>query len=326
MAQLKLSGFQLKPRKISLPRVQLFRKGKVIQLRFLQKLIEPQSNDVIAGEISSFPCLGKTRDGKQIYLCQFSSQTALLKELGRLREIAFRAVGEGSGKPYDIDQFDFYYEHLILWDERNREIVGAYRLGNVQKIRQRSECTSLYTETLFQFNPSFDEVLSSGLELGRSFVQPKYWGNRSLDYLWYGIGAYLKYHPEIRYLYGPVSISGQLPGRAKALIASFYASHFNNGQNWVSPKNAYKIPKKYREICHFGADYRGEFKELQERLKRMGLTVPTLYKQYAEVAEIGGVTFCAFNIDVDFGYCLDGFVVVDLSALKENKRKRYLGE
>ena len=147
-----------------------------------------------------------------------------MREIGRLREIAFRAVGEGSGNRRDVDPYDRYYEHLILWDVEDLEIVGAYRLGNTSQMLEAEQ--ALYTQSLFNYTEQMTPYFDNGLELGRSFVQPKYWGKRSLDYLWYGIGAYLKKHPKIRYLFGPVTLSNSMPKAAKDLLVYFYKLHF----------------------------------------------------------------------------------------------------
>lgn len=162
-------------------------------------------------ELAQAECLGTTADGKTIYLWQRNGQedVPILRELGRLREIAFRAVGEGSGKRRDTDSYDDDYLHLILWDNEDLEIVGAYRF--IPTAMREPE--ALYSYSLFHYDDKMQDILEHGIELGRSFIQPRYWGRRGLDYLWSGIGAYLARYPHYRYLFGPVSISGGLPPR-----------------------------------------------------------------------------------------------------------------
>jgi hypothetical protein len=152
---------------------------------------------------------GRTADGKVIYLWQRNGQedAPLLRELGRLREIAFRAVGEGSGKRRDVDGYDDDYLHLILWDEEDLEIVGAIALCR-PPCSWKSAAWKGSTATACSTTTRMDDILQHGIELGRSFIQPRYWGRRGLDYLWSGIGAYLARYPHYRYLFGPVSISG----------------------------------------------------------------------------------------------------------------------
>lgn len=150
----------------------------------------------------------------------------MLRELGRLREIAFRAVGEGSGKRRDIDGYDDDYLHLILWDEEDLEIVGAYRFMPTAIQLAKRGLEGIYSYSLFHYDGRMDDVLQHGIELGRSFIQPRYWGRRGLDYLWSGIGAYLARYPHYRYLFGPVSISGGLPPAARDLLVAFYRMWF----------------------------------------------------------------------------------------------------
>jgi len=171
------------------------------------------------------------------------------------------------------------------------------------------------------------QYLYRGLELGRSFVQPRYWGKRSLDYLWYGIGALLKSNPQYRYLFGPVSISNNYSRNAKDLLVFFYSLYFGHQEKPVTAMMPYQIEEKQKEKFarqFSGDDYKADFKQLKSMLAIMGYTVPTLYKQYTEVVDNDGIIFSDFNIDPDFADCVDGFVIVDIEKLKPKKRKRYM--
>jgi putative hemolysin len=270
--------------------------------------------------------LGETSDGKLIYLYQHDTSSSVMREIGRLREIAFRAVGEGTNKRRDIDKYDNDYYHLILWDKEDLEIAGAYRFGDAKHLVQSKGVSGLYSSTLFTYSEIMTPYFEQGLELGRSFVQPKYWGKRSLDYLWYGIGAFLKKHPEYRYLFGPVSLSNAYPKPAKDLLIQFYSAHF--GQSSKSrAKAAAKVPYllPIKSISPFkGEDYKQDFTHLKHLLANMGLAVPTLYKQYSETYDEGGVEFVDFSIDAEFGDCIDALVIGDISMMKQKKRSRYL--
>lgn len=290
----------------------------------LTAIAHPESRADLVQEIRQCEKLGSLAIGKEVFLYQYKPNSAIMREIGRLREISFRAVGEGSGKRLDIDHFDRWYDHLILWDQENHEIIGAYRMRQTHQIQTlNTEVPSLYTQTLFNFNHEFDDKLPQGLELGRSFIQPKYWNKRNLDILWYGIGAYLNRFDHIRYMFGPVTLSDQFPDFAKDEMVSFYQSHFSSSANLASAK----LPYQPREgVGYQGEDYKAEFKELKAFLSKNKLAVPTLYKQYTELCEDGGVHFLAFNIDPDFSNCVDGLVLVDLDKVKQNKRERYLGK
>ncbi len=161
------------------------------------------------------------------------------------------------------------------------------------------------------------------LELGRSFVQHKYWGKRSLDYLWFGIGAFLQRHPGFRYLFGPVSLSDHYPKAAKDLLIQFYTLYFGCTDGIASSKLPYLLPKDYPHSFS-GDNYKTDFNQLKHQLANMGMVVPTLYKQYTETYQAGGVHFIGFNIDPDFNHCVDGLVLADLNTLKPKKRARYM--
>ena len=259
-------------------------------------------------------------DGKTIYLYQYTTSSPIMRELGRLREITFRAVGEGTNQRRDIDKYDKSYYHLILWDKNDLEIVGAYRFGDVKKLLKRGE--AVYSSTLFDYNKAMQPYFEEGLELGRSFVQQKYWGKRSLDYLWIGIGAFLSKHPQYRYLFGPVTLSAKMPATAVKLITAFYIYYFPDQEEVATAKVPYPICTIAQENFKY-MEYKEALVWLKDALKHMNVTLPTLYKQYADVCKEGGVRFVAFNIDPDFQNCIDGLVIVDMTMLKPKKRKRY---
>lgn len=303
-------------------------KGKNGILKTQNEISLPERKDEIKYELKSAEELGQTKDGKKILLYETDSESVVLKEIGRLREISFRHVGEGSGKKRDIDSYDFYYNHLIVWDEENLEIAGAYRIGICKDIVSMFGKNGLYTSTLFNFDKKFDEYFKNSIELGRSFVQPKYWNSRALDYLWQGIGAYVRENKNIRYLFGPVSLSDSYSDEAKALIIYYYQNYFKPKEKMVHHKSPYifsqKQIAKMQEIFTL-KDKKLDFLKLKEELSLYGNIVPTLYKQYSEVCEEGGVEFHDFGVDKDFNNCIDGFIVCDLDKLKPQKRKRYIG-
>lgn len=269
--------------------------------------------------------LGKTADSKVIYLYKHQGSSALMREIGRLREVSFREVGEGTLHTRDIDQYDSHYFHLILWDSDALEIVGAYRFADAQELSQAQHETGLYSATLFNYNEQMQPYLAEGLELGRSFIQPQYWGKRSLDYLWYGIGAFIRKYPKYRYLFGPVSLSDTYPDEAKQLIIAFYTLYF--GASKPCAEAIIPFVRKQSERLQFnGNDYKSEFTQFKHVLANMGYAVPTLYKQYCDIAQLDGVKFHAFNIDPEFNHCVDGLVMVDIQQLKPKKYQRYIAE
>jgi putative hemolysin len=210
----------------------------------------PEERKQLRREIHQCELLGTTNDGKHIYLYHYQTDSSVMREIGRLREISFRAVGEGSGKRRDTDHYDAHYQHIVLWDDQELEIVGSYRIADATKTITEHGVAGLYSSALFDYAPAMDRIFERGLELGRSFVQPRYWGKRGLDYLWFGIGAYLRANPQIRYLFGPVSISNEYNDNAKATLVHLYRHYFSSPAHLARAKHPLIMPTKiwYRSV------------------------------------------------------------------------------
>jgi len=287
-----------------------------------------QNRQELKKELENAKPIGETTDGKKIYLYANAGDNVLIKEIGRLREISFRQVKEGSGKQRDIDDFDYCYEHIILWDEKDLEIVGSYRIVKSSEMIDAYGIDGLYTSTLYRYDKTFDKYFPNSIELGRSFIQPKYWNSRALDYLWQGIGAYIRANPDIRYMFGCVSISSSYSEEATSLLVYFYTNYFGAKIKSVEHRDSYIMleskKRKYDELF-FKDDYAKDLIILKHELHLMGYVIPTLYKQYSELCDDNGVEFIDFGIDKGFGNCVDGFIIVDIEKLKPQKRRRYLG-
>ena len=289
-------------------------------------IAKPERKIDLVESVSCGEKLGNTPDGKTIYLFEPVELSPVMREIGRLRETTFRAVGEGTGKRRDLDHFDMYYRHLILWDNEDLEIAGAYRFVDAGNVVADKGPNGLYSGSLFKLDQNRCYFLENGLELGRSFVQQRYWKRRSLDYLWYGIGAFLVKNPQYRYLFGPVSISNTMSQVAKELLIYFYKIYFSADMKMSCSRNPFRFSQSatYLKEQFSGNDYHADFKKLKSLLSNLGTAVPPLYKQYTELCEPGGVIFLDFNIDPAFNNCIDGLVIVDTHKLKERKRKRYI--
>jgi putative hemolysin len=292
-------------------------------------IAHPESRQTLKKELTKGQLLGETRDGKQILLMDWEPESALMREIGRLRELSFRKVGEGTGRRRDTDSYDAHYRHLVLWDEVELEVVGSYRLGEAGSILRERGMAGLYTHSLFKFDSNFEAYAKEAIELGRSFVQPRYWGSRALDYLWQGLGAYLRHHPQIRYMFGPVSISARYPRPARDLMVYFYHHYFGCRHYLGEAKIPYKLSQSSQAECielFSGEDFEQDQQELKHRLSLYDLTIPTLFKQYTDLCEPGGVCFLDFGVDPDFANCTDGMILVDVQRVKASKRIRYMGE
>ena len=273
--------------------------------------------------VEAMALLGQTSDGKQIRVGRLDTGSGLLQEIGRLRELTFRAVGEGTGQRLDVDVYDSWYEHIVLWDAPASKIAGAYRIARGARVLAERGLDGLYTASLFHYSDESIPRIAQGMELGRSFVVPDYWGSRSIDYLWQGIGAYLSRHRNVRYLFGPVSISAALPLEAREQIVAYYERYFGSaGQGAVSrqPFVYRAAPPEFDTV-----DAATAFRVLKANLDGIGATLPMLYKQYTDLCEPGGARFLAFGVDPAFSNAIDGLIEVDLQRMRPKKRERYLG-
>lgn len=290
-------------------------------------IAHPENRQILKQELEQSQALGETSDGKKIYLYEYKKGSVILQEIARLREYTFRKVEEGTGKKRDKDDYDYYYKHIVLWDEKELEIAGAYRIAESNYIYAYYDVEGFYTDSLFHFDDDFRKYLNNSIELGRSFVQPKYWGSRALDYLWQGIGAYLYKNLHIKYMFGAVTLSGSMPKSAQELILYYYDKYYGDHDELLHPKDKFKFSKNALEDLAFifnGHDAKEEFKILREQLDYYGVTVPTLYKQYADLCEEGGISFMGYNVDKHFGNCVDSFILVNIDKIKAKKRDRYI--
>ena len=250
-----------------------------------------------------------------------------LQELGRLRELTFRAVGEGTGRSADIDVFDDYYEHLFVWNTETREIVGAYRLGRTDAISRRFGKRGLYTSTLFDYNELFLKLLGPALELGRAFVRIEYQKSfASLMLLWKGIGEYVSRHPRHCRLIGPVSISNDyLPLSRELLVGYLRKKNFDPlAPTMVRPKRPFRGRFSLRSV--------GEEAELLADIETLSTVVadlepdgkgaPVLLRQYLKL----GGRMLGFNVDPDFGDALDCLVLIDLRKTNPRVLRKYMSD
>jgi len=248
----------------------------------------------------------------------------LLQEIGRQREIAFRQVGEGTGRAIDLDEFDHYYGHLCLWNTRNDELVGAYRLGRTDEILRQHGSAGLYTRTLFEYDSRLLARIGPALELGRSFVKAEYQRTpMPLFLLWKGIGQYVGRFPQYRTLFGPVSISSEYTAISQQMIIGFLEKHgyIHELANWVKAKT----PFVSRPIKGWDSRLVPGLEELASAISEVEShrkSIPVLLKEYLRL----GGKLLGFNVDPHFNNSLDGLIVVDLTQTEPRLLARYMGE
>lgn len=286
-------------------------------------LIEAVPVSALRAAIATLPQLGRTREGRAIVAGALPADSPLLREIGRLRELTFRQVGEGTGRALDLDDYDSWYDHIVLWDDQAGAVAGAYRVARGAQVLARRGLAGLYTASLFDWSESALPRIAEGMELGRSFVAPAYWNSRSIDQLWQGIGAYLARHRQVRYLFGAVSISAALPCAAREQIVAYYQHFHGQGEAAATARKPFGFtdaPPQFEAM-----DATTALAVLRGNLDALGAQLPMLLRQYTELCEPGGVRFLAFGVDADFSGCVDGLIELDLACMQARKRQRYLG-
>jgi putative hemolysin len=286
--------------------------------------------ELIANEIASLPADCRVEDTREfaVYLAEARQIPLALQEIGRLREITFRAAGEGTGEPRDLDRFDPYYLHLFLWNKQKREIAGGYRLGVVPKILARLGQKGLYTDSLFRFKFGFFARLGPSLELGRSFIRPEYQrAYAPLLLLWKGIAGFVARHPEYSTLIGAVSVSNQYSPASRELIARYFEKR-SAAEKWHGSVRA-RRPLRGNLVQRWEtAALRALLPDVEDLsapiadLEPDGKGIPILVRQYVRL----GGKLLAFSVDPQFGNTLDGFVMVDLTRTSPEILSRYMGK
>jgi putative hemolysin len=237
----------------------------------------------------------------------------IMTELGRLREITFREVGEGTNRKIDIDEFDLYYHQLFIWDEEAKTIVGAYRAGKGNEIIERYGKKGFYIESLFKIDNAFTPILQQSIELGRSFIIKEYQKKPlPLFLLWKGILYFLIKNPEYRYLIGPVSISNRFSNYSKGTIINFMkANYFDNDlARFIQPRNILKVPvsKDETQVIFENSNDIGKLDKFIQDIEPEDFRMPVLLKKYIK---LNGKIVC-FNVDPKFNNALDGLLILDL--------------
>ena len=300
--------------------VKKFFKPNLKALKKPQQIIDAQPQEVLIAEIE------KLRDNKQrihtqkefeLYIASAGDIPNLLTEIGRQREITFRAVDEGTNRSLDLDEYDLYYHHLFLWDKEANKLVGAYRLGKGGDIMEIYGKRGFYIESLFKLKKPMEPILRSSVELGRSFVVQEYQRKiLPLFLLWKGILYFIIKNPEYRYLIGPVSISNHYSKLSKGLMIEFIKRNFYRADlaEYVKPRKKFK--PKYKQVDagalleKSGNDIRMLDQFIQE-IEPEKFNVPVLLKKYIKQ----NARIISFNVDPKFEMSLDGLILLDMNDL-----------
>ena len=295
-----------------------------------ETIVFPVPRRYVIGDIEALPSDQLLTENSEfaVYAARASQMPHLLEELGRLRELTFRTAGEGTGKRLDIDQFDSYYWHLLLWHKEKQELIGAYRAGNTDEIIRDHGIKGLYTHTLFRFDERLFLKIGSALELGRSFVCPEYQRQYApLLMLWKGIARFIVTHPETPVLFGAVSISNEYSRLSREMIVRYFESRHDGDEfaDLIQPRTPFRAPRLRRWDCRALCNVLRDVDELAEPISDVetdGKGLPILIRQYAKL----GGKLVGFNLDKKFSDVVDGLVIVNLRHTDPAVLDRYMGK
>ncbi len=311
-------------------RIPLARRRLLLRQGRQAPVIEAVPAGELAAEIERLPPAARllAAGDQEVWVERAAAMPALMRELGRLREITFRGVGEGTGREIDLDMFDDHYLHLFIWNRARQEVVGAYRLGLADEIVGRFGVEGLYTHTLFKFDQRLLERIAPAVELGRSFVRPEYQkAFSSLLLLWKGIGTFLARNPRYATLFGPVSITNEYRDDSRnmmlrALSLSNFAPEL---AHLVKPRHAPKRRTRGEwanpDFEKFISDVDGVSAIIQD-IEADHKGIPILLRQYLKL----GGRLLAFNLDEEFSSVVDGLIAIDLRQTDRKTMVRYMGE
>jgi putative hemolysin len=264
-----------------------------------------------------------THQNYEVFIAEATDIPHILRQIGRLREITFRAEGEGTNRSIDIDEYDIHYLHLFIWDRDARKIVGAYRIGRGAELYNKFKLKGFYLNELFKIETGFAPIIKKSLEMGRSFIIEEYQGKHaSLFLLWKGVLVYLKNNPEYRYLIGPVSISNSFSILSKELMVKFIKQHHYDWElaKLVKPRKKFKPKLKSVDSEILLNQNFKNLKDLDSQISEIEATnakVPILLKKYISQNS----KIICFNIDPKFNDALDGFLIMDLQNVPEDTIK-----
>jgi len=296
-----------------------------------KRIVTPVDASIMISEVDQLKandCRLLKSKNYEVYLAAAKDIPNMLREIGRLREITFREVGEGTNEAIDLDSFDTYYHHMFLWDDDKKQIAGAYRMGLGSHIFQRYGIDGFYLQDLFRFEPELYKMMSQSIEMGRAFIVSEYQQKpMPLFLLWKGIVHTTLRHPEHQYLIGGVSISNQFSNFSKSLMIEFMKSHYYDPYvaQYVHPKKEFKVKLKDADkdfvFDATEADL-NKFDKIIDEVEPGALRLPVLLKKYIKQ----NAKLVAFNVDPLFNHSVDGLMYIKIADLPESTVKPVMEE
>lgn len=298
----------------------------------MEQIIEPVDKELIEKELTSDKFVRETNNGGNLlYIITAHDSPNIMKEIGRLRELSFRSAGGGTGESVDIDKYDTSekpYKQLIVWDPKDKEILGGYRYHCVKT----GEEMHLSTTALFNFSEKFKkDYIPNMIELGRSFVQPRYQsaqrrakGLYALDNLWDGLGALVVLNPDIKYFFGKVTMYKQYNVKARNILIYFMEKYFTDTENLVVPITPMEIEIDREEMSSIfiGSDYKEDYKILSKEIRNLGEHIPPLINSYMNISPSMKVFGTVTN--PYFGNVEETGIMITVSDIYQNKFERHI--
>jgi len=287
-----------------------------------KQIVTSVSTELIEKEVDDlrgYDCRLLESKNYEVFLVSADKIPNILKELGRLREITFRAIGEGTNKAIDLDSCDSYYHHMFLWDNVAKKIAGAYRMGLGSKIFAKYGINGFYLQDLFRFEPELYSMMSESIEMGRAFIIKEYQQKpMPLFLLWKGIVHTTLRFPEHKYLIGGVSISNQFSSFSKSLMIEFMKSHYYDPYvaQYIRPKKEFKVQLKDTDKDFVFDETKADLNKFDRVIDELepGLRIPVLLKKYIKQ----NAKVIAFNVDPLFNNAVDGLMYIKIADLPES--------
>ncbi|GEC79593.1 GNAT family N-acyltransferase [Flavobacterium aquatile] len=296
-----------------------------------KKIVTPANQDKMVEEVAKL----RETDSRllqsknyEVFFTKPNMIPNILHEIGRLREITFREVGEGTNESIDLDKYDNYYYHMFLWDDETKQIAGAYRMGLGSEIFPKYGMAGFYLNDLFRFESELHEMMQNSIEMGRAFIIKEYQQKpMPLFLLWRGIIHTTLRYPEHKFLLGGVSISNQFTDFSKSLMIEFMKSNYYDPYiaQYVHPKKEFKVKLKDADkdfiFDEAEADL-NKFDKIIDELEPGSLRLPVLIKKYIKQ----NARLVAFNVDPLFNNAIDGLMYIRIADIPESTMKPVMEE
>ncbi|RTY90843.1 lysophospholipid acyltransferase family protein [Flavobacterium sp. GT3R68] len=296
-----------------------------------KQIVTAASQDNIIKEVDalrSTDCRLLQSKNYEVFFAEAKAIPNVLHEIGRLREVTFREVGEGTNESIDLDKYDHYYRHMFLWDDETKQIAGAYRMGLGSEIYAKHGVDGFYLQELFRFESELHDMMSKSIEMGRAFIIKGYQQKpMPLFLLWKGIVHITLRFPEHKFLIGGVSISNQFSDFSKSLMIEFMKSNYYDPYvaQYIHPKKAYKVKLKDADkdfIFDEAESDLNKFDKIIDELEPGSLRLPVLIKKYIKQ----NARVVAFNVDPLFNNAVDGLMYIRIADIPESTMKPVMEE